>query len=306
MHRARVRFAVSLAAVAAVSLTACGSLSSIGGPSPGSRPDPKRAILVSVPADAVYLIDPDSGRMAIVAQGLTDFQSGYGSWSPSHAHIAYGSAGVVIANAMSSGDRSLVHGQEIGMPTWSNNGKQIAYANGSDIFVTFVAKAHPTRLALPETLAPFSLDWGPKNTIAFQGLQLSCTSGDCLSTDHNDIYVIQANGSGLHQLTSYGTASNPKWSPDGKHILFVRSVRHKGHTLSELWTIRSGGGGAVPLLTWPDIVAADWSSDGSRLAVVRLTAGAVSTLSVWVGNANGSGMHEVVDGIQGSDASVDW
>jgi len=306
MHRARLRFAVSLAAVAAMSLTACGSLSAIGGPTPGSRPDPKRAILVSVPADAVYLVDPDTGGLAIVAQGLTDFQSGYGTWSPSHLHIAYGSAGVVIANANDSTDRSLVNGQQIGMPTWSGNGRQIAYANGSDIFVTSVAKAHPTRLALPETLAPFSLDWGPKSTIAFQGLQLSCTSGDCLSTDRNDVYVIQSNGSGLRRLTKYGTASNPKWSPDGKSILFVRGVRHKGHVLSELWTIHAGGGGAAPLLTWPDIVAADWSSDGSRLAVVRSTGGAVSTLSVWVGNANGSHMHEVVDGLQGSDASVDW
>lgn len=306
MHRARVRFAVSLAAVAAVSLTACGSLSAIGGPTPGGSPDPKRSILVSVPADAVYLIDPDTGRMGVVAQGLTDFQSGYGSWSPSHAHIAYGSAGVIISNGGASSDRSLVSGQEIGMPTWSNNGRQIAYSNGSDIFVTSVSKAHPVRLAIPTTLAPFSLDWGPKSTIAFQGLQLSCVSSDCLSTDRNDIYVIQSNGSGLHRLTNYGTASNPKWSPNGKSILFVRGIRHKNHVLSELWTINASGGDPKALLTWPDIVAADWSSDGSRLAVVRLTAGVVSTLSVWVGNADGSGMHEVVDGIQGSDASVDW
>ena len=306
MQRARVRFAVSLGVVAAMTMAACGSLNSIGGPTPGAKPDPKTAILVSVPADAVYLIDPVSGAMAIVAEGLTDFQSGYGSWSPSHAHIAYGSAGVIIANAAATSDRNLVRGQEIGMPTWSDNGRQIAYANGTDIFVTSVSKAHPTRLALPETLAPFSLDWGPKNTIAFQGLQLSCTSGDCLSTDQNDVYVIQSNGSGLRRLTKYGTASNPKWSPDGKSILFVRGIRHKGHVLSELWTIRSGGGGAKPLLSWPDIVSADWSSDGSRLCVVRVTGGAVSTLSVWVGRANGTGMHEVVDGIQGSDASVDW
>jgi len=306
MRRARVRFAVSLATVAAVSLTACGSLSGIGGPTPGGSPDTKRSILISVPADAVYLIDPDSGRMAIVTQGLTDFQSGYGSWSPSHNSIAYGSAGVVIANASVTRSRDLVRGQEIGMPTWSDNGREIAYANGEDIFVTSVAKAHPHRLPIPDTLAPFSLDWGPKNTIAFQGLQLSCVSGDCLSTDENDIYVIQANGSGLRRLTHYGTASNPKWAPDGKSILFVRAVRQKKHQLSELWTINANGGDARPLLSWPNIVAADWSSDGSRLAVVRVSGGAVSTLSVWVGNADGSGMHEVVDGIQGSDASVDW
>jgi len=306
MQRTRARFAVSLLAVTTVSLTACGRLGAIGGPTPGGTPDAKRSILLSVPADAVYLIDPDTGRLAIVTQGLTDFQSGYGSWSPSHNSIAYGSAGVVISNAASAHSRDLVRGQEIGMPTWSNNGKEIAYANGEDIFVTSVAKAHPSRLPIPETLAPFSLDWGPKNQIAFQGLQLSCTSGDCLSTDENDIYVIQANGTGLRRLTHYGTASNPKWAPDGKSLLFVRGVQKKKHLLSELWTMSANGDDARPLLTWPDIVAADWSSDGSRLAVVRVTGGAVSTLSVWVGNADGSGMHEVIDGIQGSDASVDW
>ena len=287
-------------------LTACGGLSSVGGPSPGSLPDPRRSILLSVPSDAVYLIDPDTGRISYVAQDLTDFQSGYGSWAPGHQLIAYGSAGVVIAKASSEANRSLVRGQEIGTPTWSPSGRQIAYADGVSMFVTSVSKPRPFRIPLPQSIAPFSLDWGPKTTIAFEGLTLSCTTGDCLSTDQSDIYTIQSNGTGLRRLTRYETASNPKWAPNGSRILFVRGVRHRNHTLDQLWTVRPGGGGAAPLLTWPDVVAADWSSDGSQLAVVRLTGNAVPTLSVWVGNADGTGMHVIASGIQGSYATLDW
>ena len=40
-------------------------------------------------------------------------------------------------------------------------------------------------------------------------------------TDNWDIFIIQADGSGLTQLTDFpGVAADPDWSPDGRMIAF--------------------------------------------------------------------------------------
>ena len=58
--------------------------------------DPTTAIAVSVLDQAVYLLDPTSGRQAQVAGNLSSFQSGYAAWSPDHRTLAYGDEGIYL------------------------------------------------------------------------------------------------------------------------------------------------------------------------------------------------------------------
>jgi TolB protein len=54
-------------------------------------------------------------------------------------------------------------------------------------------------------------------------------------TYHSEIYVVNADGTGLRRLTSRG--ANPRWSPDGEKIAFRSSRAGK----SELYVINSDG-----------------------------------------------------------------
>ncbi|HEY2772040.1 MAG TPA: hypothetical protein VGI87_15805, partial [Solirubrobacteraceae bacterium] len=64
----------------------------------------------------------------------------------------------------------------------------------------------------------------------------------------SDIFIIAADGSGLHRLTHTGDARNPVWSPDGREVVFARariyvnvSKQTEGLTAS-VWGVRPDGG----------------------------------------------------------------
>ncbi|HEV8119482.1 MAG TPA: prolyl oligopeptidase family serine peptidase, partial [Candidatus Polarisedimenticolia bacterium] len=57
--------------------------------------------------------------------------------------------------------------------------------------------------------------------------------------------------------------TSPRWSPDGKSLVFVTD---RGDT-SQIWTIDPTGGEAAPLVRFPvDVDNPQWSPDGKRLA----------------------------------------
>src|SRR5262249_5839403 len=278
---------------------------------PGA-PDPANSILVSVPSDTVYMIDPANGDTAPVASGLTDFQSGYASWSPKHTRIAYGQAGIRILTPGSSKQSPLAKGQLLHMPSWSVTGKQIVYGNGTGMYIKTLSRPGSDLLRLPRSLAPYSFDWGKGNQIVFEGLTLNCTGTPmCMSTNNTDIYSIHSDGSGLRRLTDLSRATAPQWSADYSHILLVRATRKPtkhSQPNHPLWITNASGGGLTRLTDANNGGAGDWSPDGKQLAVVRSvgTGTGVGDLQVWVGGADGGHLHLVADGISGSDASIDW
>jgi Tol biopolymer transport system component len=93
-----------------------------------------------------------------------------------------------------------------------------------------------------------------------------------------DLYVMNADGSGISRLTHDALASGPAWSPDGSQIAFGAAgiggvpAKFVGRSLIEL--ITPNGSGLHPL-TDPPTGAEDasptWSPDGTRLAFVRST-----------------------------------
>jgi hypothetical protein len=297
---------LSVVAFVGLLASACETLNSGATLSSTPSVNPSTAIAVSVLSDSIYLVDPDNGAVSVVAHGLIDFQSGYAAWAPGHPRLLYGNLGIQQVNPATDRSIPLVKGQSLSMPSVSPSGKQMVFGDGISMYLSSVTHAHPETIALPPDMAPFAFDWGPHGLIVFEGLHLDCSLGPCVSTDRSDIFSIRPDGSDLKQLTRIGTASNPKWSPDGSKILFVRSIKRARRVVSELWTVGPNGGRDSRLMTAENVVAADWSSDGTRLAILRTTGDANSQLEVWVGDADGSGAHMEVDGIPGSQASLDW
>jgi hypothetical protein len=76
-----------------------------------------------------------------------------------------------------------------------------------------------------------------------------------------DIYVINADGSGLRRLTD---GLDPAWSPDGKKVAFARWRDPRG-----IYVIDEDGRNETLLFGWSQAKAPAWSPDGSRIVFTR-------------------------------------
>lgn len=140
------------------------------------------------------------------------------------------------------------------------------------LLVTFIsALALAVIIVLPNSaLAAFP---GKSGKIAF-------VSGSY--SGESSIYTINADGSALTKLPDTGLANRgPKWSPDGKKIVFYTNTARYTDGKTEIWTMNADGTGKNRLT---DNAVEDtlptWSPDGKRIAFTRYLPGAGDTIHV--------------------------
>jgi len=108
-----------------------------------------------------------------------------------------------------------------------------------------------------------------------------------MDEDQRDIYVSRAAGGGRVRVTNdAANESEPRFSPDGEKIVFVRTTEDKGQP--QICTIPSFGGPIVPIIN--DGMAPAWSPDGSRIAFIRPRPQALA-----VADANGENVRIVLE-----------
>jgi TolB protein len=121
------------------------------------------------------------------------------------------------------------------------------------------------------------------------------------------LWVVNADGSGLHQLFADGPNTNddePTWSPDGSRILFTRWwIDAKNATHRELFTVNANGGGLKQVTTWGQnadsyVSEPDYAPDGSKIVYVRSSFATGD--HVYVANENGSGATALTSGTGGN------
>jgi Tol biopolymer transport system component len=95
------------------------------------------------------------------------------------------------------------------------------------------------------------------------------------------LYIINRDGTGLRRLTIGGAASNPetdydpRFSPDGLQIAFVRRIRYFNGSNTDVWAINADGTNLRQLTNdrfqyTETRVTVDWSPDGTELVVIGL------------------------------------
>ena len=245
--------------------------------------------------------------------GLVESGASQPSWSPNGEYIAYlGDVqpdptryyGTMLRAANFHGEflawlpvdweRGISSLYGISSPTWSPDGKSIAYfcadcSDGSTGIWT-VGESSAPALFLSRPNAPWmSCAWSPSgDAIAFvEGsslwlatveprsvrlLKAGIDSNPSWSPDGNslvfsyqgDLWVIDIETSALRQLTWHLAINrDPAWSPSGRWIAF--SSNRGGHY--DLWVMPASGGGAIPLMAdEPDDDQPVWSPSGDRIA----------------------------------------
>lgn len=187
-----------------------------GGKFPGG-PDP-----VLTPAE-IYIAGADGSS----PRNLTNSDAFESSpaWSPSGKEIAFarsnGSGSDIWRLNVDSGAEVKVmsFADTVGGLDWSPDGSKIAFERGSDIWVVGPKGTGAANLTnFPAERPALAPSWSP------DGKKIAFAVNPPETPNVFDIYVMNANGSGIDNVTSNSLdEKNPAWSPDGKKIAFSTS-----------------------------------------------------------------------------------
>ena len=168
--------------------------------------------------NGLHLVDPDGGHDSLVPGAA------WATWSPDGTRIASGGGGQIYITASNGSDsRYLANGWE---PAWSPDGTKIAFTagvgpNNTEVFTINVDGSGLTQLTdTPSPVNEESPDWSPGGSQIVYS-RIACDT--CGGNAEGGIWVVDADGTGEHQLTTPGEADrHPSWSPDGSKIAFAR------------------------------------------------------------------------------------
>ena len=181
-----------------------------------------------------------------------------------------GNGEVYVMNADGSAPENLTrHPANDCHPAWSPDGRRIAFVSrrdgNSEIYVMNAdGSGKRTSRGVERATLTFSSEIDSprlvtrRRRIAFlpRHAQLQVPRRGVIRRDGNDLYVVNADGSGLRNLTRNQRPTSPYsqlvWSPDGRTIYFGR------------YLVRTDGSGARRLPYIP--TTAVWSPDGRRIA----------------------------------------
>jgi TolB protein len=206
----------------------------------------QRALVTRLPWDDHPAWSPDGQRIALATT------ADYDGRAQAQIHTVNMSGALVRLSHAASEER---------YPAWSPDGAWIVFDSGRagnrEIWKMRADGSQVTRLTHDEAYDEQG-DWSPDGRqIAF--IRKSGDRGDdpAYRNHLGDIWVMDSDGSGARTLVTCSCAVDPRWSPDGRWIVYARGSGDK--TLgSTLWAVRVSDGRQVQLTSGRRDWRPDW------------------------------------------------
>jgi TolB protein len=235
--------------------------------------------------DDVWTIDADgSGLTRLTHSPWHEFDP---SWSPDGAQIAFrsersGEPEIWVMNADGRDRRRVAEGLS---PAWSPDGSLIAFSGRAGL--SLVRPDGRGLRVLPHTEGGEYPSWSP------DGKRIAFNSN--LTGDHV-MYIAQADGSKVVDLSRVGEGWQVAWSPDGRSILFT-SHRDHPDNYTDVYAMRPDGS-AIRRLTHNRAYTPAWSPDGNHIVV--------SAPGLFIMDADGSHLKALSTPGLGETSLPDW
>lgn len=142
----------------------------------------------------------------------------------------------------------------------------------------------------------------PHGLLAFSGNCRRCPPAG----EGAALFTLRPDGKTLQVAIS--NASDPRWSPNGRELVFSR-LTPSGTSLtgfSEIWRSNPDGSGLRRLTTGHTDAEADWAPDGKRLVFVRYELARAAVSSLWTIRRDGSGENLLLPARAGGVRDPEW
>jgi hypothetical protein len=174
--------------------------------------------------------------------------------------------------------------------SWSADGSTLA-SNGCSSLI--VVKPDGSGYRAFGTAVNAVGSWSPDSSKLVYG-------GRCSLEACDDIYSINADGTGQTRLTNTGDSNSPEWSPSGDKIAYLQY--QSGNSPAGIYTMTPDGllPTKIPETGYGDRPTS-WSPDGRRIAFSRPETG--GQYDIYVAKVDGSGLTQLTSDGQSSDAA---
>ncbi|GHE28089.1 hypothetical protein GCM10018781_80640 [Kitasatospora indigofera] len=279
---------------------------------------------------AIFTVAPDGSGKQQITQPSADSVDDHPDWSPDGRTIAFdrrtaaGKARLWTIGATGGEPRQVPQicqdeapdclNEDESTPAFSPDGKLIAFSRAwgalddqqnqiqySDLFVMNADGTNAQRLTMLTNDKPYSgrvdnATWSPDGTQLAFAYRTGATGQPADSTA---IFVINADGTGMRQLTPWAlrAGDRPSWSPDGTHILFTTYPAGADYAPGGgIYTVHPDGSAVTALTPAPSDTfygVAAYSPDGQQVTFAQAPSGA--NAEVYTMKADGSAVTQVTN-----------